>query len=310
MPARRTFDAELAALDALRGVSPELAKPALAKALGNRNNYLVAKAAAVALHHGLTNLAPELAAAFSRFLEDAAKSDPQCWAKNAIAKALAEFEYQDAELFLAGMRHIQLEASWGGAEDSAGTLRGACALALVQCRELNSHRVLTHLTPLFADKQLTVRVNAARAVEQVGTDSAALLLRLRAELGSDEPELLGACYSGVLGLEGAAAIPWVAKFLPPEDDAAAEAALALAESHSLEAFEILKGAFARAKDPWFRRAALAAIALTRRPEAIDWLIEIVAHERLHAAEALEALCRSAPSEATLERLKELGKACK
>jgi hypothetical protein len=77
----------------------------------------------------------------------------------------------------------------------------------VQCRELNSYRVLAFLTPLFADKELSVTVNAARAVEQVGTDSAALLLRLRAELASDEPELLGACYSGVLGLEGASAIP-------------------------------------------------------------------------------------------------------
>ena len=152
---------------------------------------------------------PLPARAFSR----SPKVRPVCWAKNGIAKALAASRsYQDPELFLAGMRHIQLEPVWGGTEDSAGTLRGVCALALVQCRELNSHRVLTYLTPLFADKQLSVRVNIARAVEQVGTDSAALLLRLRAELASDEPELLGACYSGVLGLEGPSAVPWVAEF--------------------------------------------------------------------------------------------------
>jgi hypothetical protein len=309
VPPKRTFDAELAALDALREVSPEIAKPALAKALGLRNNFLVAKAAAVTLHHQLTSLVPDLAAAFPRFLENAEKSDPQCWAKNAIAKALAEFEYQDPEFFLAGMRHIQLEPVWGGTEDSAGTLRGVCALALVQCRELNSHRVLTYLTPLFADKQLTVRVNAARAVEQVGTDSATLLLRLRAELASDEPELLGACYSGVLGLEGASAIPWVADFLPPQDDAAAEAALAIAQTHTPEAFEILKATFARARDPWFRTAVLSAIALTRQQEAIDWLFDLIANEKTNAADAHDALCRSAPSEATLGRLKRLGKAC-
>jgi hypothetical protein len=134
------------------------------------------------------------------------------------------------------MHHIQLEHVWGGKADSAGTLRGTCALALVQCREFNSHRVLTHLTPLFADKELSVRVNVVRAVEQVGTDSAALLLRLRAELASDAPELLGACYSGVLALEGPVAIPWAAQFLPPEDDAAAEAAMAIAETHTPDTF--------------------------------------------------------------------------
>jgi hypothetical protein len=109
------------------------------------------------------------------------------------------------------MRHIQLEPVWAGSADTAGTLRGTCALALVQCRELNSHRVLTHLTPLFSDKELSIRVNA---VEQVGTDSAALLLRLRAELASDAPELLGACYSGVLAFEGLAAIP-LGRTVPP-----------------------------------------------------------------------------------------------
>jgi hypothetical protein len=206
MPRKRTFDAELAALEALRDARPEAAEPELTKALNLRNNFLVAKAAALTLHHRLTGLTPNLAASFPRFLENGAKSDPQCWAKNALAKTLAAFEYQEPELFLTGMRHIQLEPVWGGTADTAGTLRGTCALALVQCREVDSHRLLIHLIPLFVDKELPVRVDAVRAVVQVGSDSAALLLRLRAELASDEPELLGACYSGVLALEGPAAI--------------------------------------------------------------------------------------------------------
>jgi hypothetical protein len=37
---------------------------------------------------------------------------------------------------------------------------------------------------------------------------------------------------------------------------------------------------------------------------------MVANEEQHAADAHEALCRSAPTEATLERLKQLGKPCK
>jgi HEAT repeats len=309
MPPKRNFDAELTALEALREATPETAEPELTKALNLRNNFLVAKAANLALHHRLTRLTTNLAAAFPRFLEDAAKSDPQCWAKNAIAKALAAFEYQEPEFFLAGMRHIQLEPVWGGTEDSAGTLRGICALALVQCRGLNSHRVLTLLTPLIADKELSVRVNSARAVEQVGTDSAALLLRLRAELASDGPELLGACYSGVLAIEGPSAIAWVTKFLPPEDDAAAEAAMAIAQTHAPETFEILRTAFFRARDPWFRKAVLSAVAFTRQQEAIDWLLDLIAKEPRYASDAHEALCRSAPSTGTVERLKQLGRPC-
>jgi hypothetical protein len=309
MPSKRNFDAELATLETLRDVSPETAEPALAKALHLRNNFLVGKAAALTLHHRLIGLTPDLAAAFARFLEDAARSDPQCWAKNALAKALAAFEYQGPDLFLAGMRHIQLEPVWGGAADTAGTLRGTCALALVQCRELNSHRVLVCLTPLFADKELSVRGNAARAVEQVGTDSAALLLRLRAELASDAPELLGACYSGVLALEGTSAIAWAAQFLPAEDDAAAEAAMAIAQTHTLEAFQLLRAVFGDVHDLWFRAAILSAIGLTRQQEATDWLLDLIASDRLGADDAHEALCRSAPSAATLDRLKELGRPC-
>ena len=309
MPAKRTFEAELATLEALRDVAPEAAEPELVKALKLRNNLLVSKAAAATLHHRLTSLTPDLVAAFPRFLENPAKSDPQCWAKNALAKTLAGFEYQEPELFLAGMRHIQLEPVWGGSADTAGTLRGTCALALVQCRELNSHRVLIYLTPLLADKELSVRVNAVRAVEQVGTDSAALLLRLRAELASDEAELLGACYSGVLALEGPAAIPWAAQFLPLEDDPAAEAAMAIAQTHTPEALQILRTTFAKAHDLWFRSAVLSAIALTRQQEATDWLLDLIEKDEGHARDAHEALCRSAPSVTTLDRLARLGRSC-
>jgi hypothetical protein len=259
MPPKRNFDAQLATLEDLR------------------NNFLVSKAAAVVLHHRLTGLTPSLAAAFPRFLENAVKADPQCWAKNALAKTLAAFEYQEPELFLTGMRHIQLESVWGGSADTAGNLRGTCALALVQCRELDSHRLLIHLIPLLADKELPVRVDAVRAVVQVGSYSAALLLRLRAELASEEPELLGSCYSGVLALEGPGAIPWAAKFLSAEDDAAGEAAMAIAQTHTPEAFQILRTTFATARDPWFRTAVLSAIALTRQHEARRWQFVAACH---------------------------------
>jgi hypothetical protein len=309
MPPKHTFDAELASLDALREVSADVAAPELAKALGHRNNLIVARAATLTLHHQLTNFTPNLAASFPRFLQNAAKSDPQCWAKNGIAKTLAAFEYQDPELFLSGIRHIQLEPVWGGSADTAGPLRGTCALALVQCRELNSHRLLIHLIPLLADKELPVRINAVRAIEQVGNDSAALLLRLLAEFPCGEPELLGACYSGVLALEDSSAIDWAARFLPREDDSAAEAAMAIAQTHTAEAFQRLRTALGAARDPWFRDTLLAAVALTRQQEATDWLLDLVSNDDSNAERAQEALCRAAPSEVTRDRLKQLGKPC-
>ena len=202
MPAKRSFEDQIAALDALRQHSHLAAAEPLRKALTHRNNYVVAKAADLAREFVLTDLVPELLAAFDRFFKDPIKNDPQCWAKNSLARALAAFEHQEPDVFLRGMRHIQLEPVWGGRSDTAGTLRSTCALALVQCRSLTETDLLTYLVELFADKDKSVRVEVARAVEQVGSPAASLLLRLRATLASDEPEVLGACYGGVLRIEG------------------------------------------------------------------------------------------------------------
>jgi len=312
----RGIEEQAAALEALRHEPAPVAEAALRKALAQRNNFLVAKAARVACDLRLTSLTAELAASFCRYMpesgEDPAKTDPQCWAKNDIAKTLAAFEFQEHEVFLAGMRHHQLEAVWGGRSDTAGALRGTCALALVQCREVNSTRLLVWLTELFADANETVQVNAARAVEQVGSDAAMLMLRLRAELASGSPELLGTCYGGVLRLDGPSAIPWAAKFLAAADDAAAEAALAIAETRTAEAFEVLKKTFVgkgAAGEPWFRGALLSAIALTRQEAAVEWLIARIRQGGREGAEAHQALCRSGPSNAVVERLRELGRPC-
>jgi hypothetical protein len=309
MGASQDIEAQVAALEVLRSAAPEAAEAALRKALQHRNNYLVAKAAKLASGLNLNALAPDLAAAFERFRINAIKADPQCWAKIAIAKALAALEYQEHELFLLGMRHIQLEPVWGGSSDTAGPLRGTCALALVQCRGLNSTSLLAYLTELFADKELPVLIDAVRAVEQVGSDAAMLLLRLRAELASGEPELLGACYAGVLHLEGPGAIPWAAKFLAHESDAAAEAAIAIAETRTLQAFTSLKATYERARDIWFRTALLSAIALTRQDEAFDWLIHLIQNDDTHGKDAHEALCRSNPPSAVLEKLAKLDRTC-
>jgi HEAT repeat protein len=305
MAGKRGFEEQIAALDALRQLAEDARTDALRKALGGKNNFLVAKAADLAREFVVAALLPELLAAFDRFFDNPVKSDPQCWAKNAISRALAVLEHQDADVFLRGMGHIQLEPVWGGQSDTAGTLRATCSFALVQCRSLTEADLLAHLVDLFGDKDKAVRAEVARAIEQVGSTSAALLLRLRAVLGSDEPEALGACYGGVLRIEGAGAIAWVARFLAAGDDSAAEAALAIAGTHSAEGFEALKACLADAHDPWFRSVLLSAISLTRQEAAVEFLLELVRTESLDAEAAIEAVLRSTPSPEMVKRLEKM-----
>jgi HEAT repeat protein len=309
MPGKRKFEEQLAALDALKQQAPEARAEPLRKSLQHKNNFVVAKAADLIRESQLSQLTPELLTAFDRFFADPVKSDPQCWAKNSISRALAAFEHQDADVFLRGMRHIQLEPVWGGSSDTAGTLRATCALALVQCRSLVDADLLKHLIELVGDKEKFVRTEALRAIEQVGASSSALLMRLRAVLGSDpnsdEPEVLGACYSGILRIEGASAIPWVSRFLTSSDDSAAEAALAIAGTHSPQGFEVLRERLAEEADPWFRSVLLSAIALTRQDAALEFLFDLVRSESLQAEAAIEAILRALPSDEVTKRLEKL-----
>ncbi|MFY9646591.1 MAG: HEAT repeat domain-containing protein, partial [Terriglobales bacterium] len=239
------------------------------------------------------------------FFDDPSKTDPQCWAKNALSHALAALNHQDATTFLRGMHHIQLEPVWGGRSDTAGTLRATCALALVQCRSLAEADLLAHLLDLMGDEDKVVRAEAVRAIEQVGSTPAALLLRLRAILGDDEPEVLGASYGGILRIEGATSIPWISRFLASGDDSAAEAALAIAGTHSPQGFQVLQQHFDKPSDPWFRSVLLSAIALTRQDAAIEFLLELIRTESQQAETAIEALLRTMPSAEITRRLEVL-----
>jgi hypothetical protein len=305
MPSKRSVEGQLAALEGLREDSPEAALEPLRRLLAHRNNYVVAKTADLVTKFRLTVLIPELLAALDRFFNDPLETDPQCWAKNSLARTLAALECQDAAIFLRGMRHTQFEPVWGGRSDTAGGLRGTCALALVQCRTLPEADLLAHLIELLSDKDKTVRGEVVRAIEQVGSPAAALLLRLRAVLGADEPEVLGGCYSGILAIEGMTAIPWVARFLAGADDSAAEAAMAIASTRSPEAFEALRTRFLDKSDPWFRSVLLAAIALTRQEAALEFLLDLVRKESPEAEAAAQAIVRAMPSPEVLKQLEEM-----
>jgi hypothetical protein len=305
MTGKRRFEEQLAALEQLRQQPREAALKPLRKALAQRSNYLVAKAADLSRDLQLTELILDLVAAFDRFFTNPLKTDPQCWAKNAISKALAALEYEEADVYLRGMRHIQLEPVWNGQSDTATTLRATCALALVPCRSLSETQLLSYLLELFADKEKSVRAEAGRAVASVGSPAAALLLRLRAVLSGDEPEVLGWCYNGIISIEGTAAVPWVSRFLASADDAAAEAALAIAADRSPEAFAALRDRFLQEHDPWFLGVLISAIALTRQDPAIEFLLELVRTQSRHAEAAIDGILRAMPSPDIVKRLESL-----
>ncbi len=294
--ANKGFDEQMAALDALKGLDLDAEQKQLVKKmLGNRSNLLVAKAARLAGDGGLGELTPDLIVAYDRFFMDAVKTDSQCWAKSALAKALVKLEYRSKDVYLRGMRHHQLEPVWGGQSDTAGTLRSTCTHALVDCPGISDAELLTALLGPLTDTDKTVRIEAARAVAQVGGVSAALLLRLRALLGKDEPEVLGAVYSALLDLEGAQAIPLVAQYLKEGDDVAAEAAFALSENRSQEGLAALLARLHAGCDAWFGSVLLSAVALTRLPEAMDYLLEKIARDAREGAAAIEAIGRTSPN---------------
>ncbi len=294
----------MAALDALKGHDLDADAVALIrKSLVNRSNFLVAKAARLAEDTGLTDLIPELLAAYDRFFINAEKADPQCWAKNALSRALSKLECRDKDVFLRGLRHHQMEPVWGGVSDSAGTLRANCAHALVACDGLDNQELLVLLLDALVDKDKSVRVEAVRAAAQLG-EIAVPVLRLRAMIRGEEPEVLGQCFSALLAIERDAAIPFVAGFLDPGDDPAGEAAFALAEMRSQSALAALLKRQKEFADEWFSGVLLSAVALTRLPEAIDFLISLIEHEEREAPRAIEALSRVPANDELSARLEQ------
>jgi HEAT repeat protein len=289
--AHRQIEAEVEGLNRLReGTAAEAAAP-LRKALTDRVNLVVAKAAKIAAEMRIHDLLPDLLRAFDRLFEKPVERDPQCWGKNAISKALVALEHRQAAPFLRGIRHIQPEPVWGGEEDTAATLRGTCALALPSCTDVTRGQVLRHLVDSLADQALPVRSDAARAIAQMEGDEAILLLRLKARLGDPEPEITGQVFDYLFQLEREQALPFVAGFLQPRlGPVAEEAALALGSSRMAGAAPLLEEAWNRQRAPEFRQVLLRSLSATRQPAALEFLLNLVRNGRAaDAVSAVEAL---------------------
>jgi hypothetical protein len=240
----------------------------LAKGLQSKWALVTAKAARLAGDQDRRDLADKVAASLAALLRAPASSDKGCTAKTAMARALLKLEHDDAELFVAGMRHVQPEPVWGGSEDTAVDFRAACAMGLAGS---TYYHKLRELAALMADKEWPARSGAIRAVAVVGGDSAALLLRLKAYIGDKEPEVMADCFTALLAVEGAPSVPLVLSFAPKSE----AAILALGASRLTEAVEALGDLFTRTADHEARRTILVSLATSRTEKAIEYLSNLI-----------------------------------
>ena len=285
-PAKKEFEQRIAAIEAMAKSSPSPeVTAALRKALAEKNNFLISKAAAVAGNQGLEVLTGNLLEAFSRFLMDAAKTDPQCWAKNGIVKALRQLGHSDAAVFLQGSTHVQMEPVWGGSTDTAAGLRGLCALALVDCI-LPAKQLLSHLVNLTADKEKIVRVEAIRALSGTGLEEAELLLRMKALAGDREAEVTGQCLLGLLELKAPGAVEFVEKFLAADDELRFEAINALGVGPQAETVDALIRCWKDTRET----DVIRALGLSKHMSAVDFLVDVCEKgPSMAASMAIEAL---------------------
>ncbi len=287
----------LAELDAIRDdPQSDRATQVLRQSLKSKPAIVVANSAKLIGDQELRDLVPDLVAAFPRFVADGVKQDPGCFAKFRIAEALYKLEIPSEEIFLTGIRYVQLEPVWGGSEDTACSLRNVSALGLVNS---SYGDVMIELADLLADREATVRSGAIRAIAVSGQLAALPLLRYKAQVGDAELAVMADCWATLLEMDADRSLPLVRKHLvdPTFDNLALceMAALAIGEAKVVGGFVILEAFWQRIRTRQLQfaelnRSVLLAIAMLRSPEAIKFLKGMLREQPVpEAIAALEAL---------------------
>ena len=170
-----TTEDALKAIKAIRE-SPEKydLKKDLAPFLAHKSNHVVAAAASTARRLESSDLLGELGNAFLSLMKDAPRLDPGCKATVAIAEALAGMDLPSAQVYFSGIRHIQMEGSFGPPVDAAAPLRGICAQGLARMMHPDA---LEECVTLLADAWVPARTGAIRAIGDSGRPEGLLLLR-------------------------------------------------------------------------------------------------------------------------------------
>ena len=254
----------------------------------HRSNHVVARAARAAREANLTALAPDLIAAFPRFLEDPVRRDPGCVAKTQIVHALLAFSHAAPDVYLRGAAHVQREPAFGPPIDTAPELRATSAMALVLTGD---PAALTICVNLLVDPEPVARAGGLRGLTASGRLDVALLMRLFVLRGDADAGVLAEAFVALLTLSSDDPVPFVAERLASGDrDVARAAALALGEARRSEAIGALREHLPREDRPDVRHAIILALATSRADEAFAALLELVARgaapDSKAAAEAL------------------------
>lgn len=310
MAKARQLEEMLAALRQIADPTSEAAIATLRQVLNGKHGVAIAQASHIIRNGEIHALIPDLVVAFKRCLVKPETTDPGCLAKTAIADALYHLDYSEETLFLTGIRHTQMEAVWGGKDDTAPALRSVCALGLVR---MNYSHVLSELADLLADARAEARIGAVRAIAYRNHPDAAPLLRLRVQLG-DEPQVFSEYLLGLLKLAPAQSLPLVSRFLDPpgslfplhrSTEIAEATALALGESRLPDAFEPLQRWWKQSRDPEQRKTALLAIAMLRQDKPLDFLFSLIAKAPTQdAKDALAALSIYQQDEVLWQRVRQ------
>ena len=265
------------------------AQECLKKALNEKSNFLVAKAAEWAAEQLAYDLIDDLIAAFERFMHDALSTDKTCAAKRAIGRALYDLEYDNAAFYRKYLSYQQMEPVWGGSVDTAVDLRCTCALGLVAS---NDPRAVLHVVELLHDSEHQARLGAVKAIELIQPFHTEIVLRHKILQGDDEPEVIAQCFSSLAKAAPEESLEFISGFLTSDIDVLRESAgLALGESRLDEALDLLieesenLSSFDRLIPSFYR-----AIALQRKDKAYDYLLDKIAHSAAdQASHAIAAL---------------------
>jgi HEAT repeat protein len=298
----RGVDAKLSRLRALRQEPLEAEQlTELRQALADKSNLVAADAAEIVGERNLADFAPDLVAAFDRFMTDAAETDKLCRAKIAVVEALNKIDHDRADVFLRGIHHVQMEPRWGKEEDTAAPLRGGAAFGLVR---MHYPEVILLLVDLLADAEKDARLTAVQAIGQSCLPAAVPLLRFKARVGDADPAVTAECLTALMSAAPNESLAFVASFLQRGGEVVQEAAaFALAESRRPEALDALTGYWPRARGGPLQEALLLAIAMTRLPAATEFLMTILAGDNRPAAlAALSALAIHRHNPAIKERV--------
>ncbi len=260
------------ALDDLRGIDPADREGAkrIAGVLQRKSGLLIGAAADRIRDTGARGFEAQLVKAWATLMERPVQRDPGCRGKLAIVQTLDALDWHDDSVFLEGARYRQLEPSWGPPVDTAGSVRGQCAFALVRLAWPGTPSLLADL---LVDPLPPVRANAARAVSAWSDPMGAAVLRLKLHAGDDDLVALCEVLAALVELDRESGLALARDWLRDGDPERREvAALALGQTRLPEVVPILLDALELTVAAEERRTLWVSLGTLRLEPARDALI--------------------------------------